>query len=54
MKKQKKIINETDFSNHQIEAIARCILPDVIALFESEQGQIEFANWLAIQEKLVE
>ena len=30
---------------HQIEAIARCILPDILAFYESEEGQREFAEW---------
>ena len=25
--------------------IARCLLPDIVAYFESEQGQKEFAEW---------
>lgn len=25
--------------------IARCLLPDIVAYFESEQGQREFAEW---------
>ena len=30
--------------------IARCILPDIVAYFESERGQREFAEWKAQQE----
>ena len=30
--------------------IARCLLPDIIAYYESEQGQKEFAEWKAGQE----
>ena len=29
--------------------IARCLLPDIVAYFESEQGQREFAEWKAQQ-----
>lgn len=32
--------------------IARCLLPDIIAYYESEQGQREFAEWKAQQEAL--
>ena len=32
--------------------IARCLLPDIIAYYESEQGQKEFAEWKAQQEAL--
>ena len=30
--------------------IARCLLPDIVAYFESEQGQRELAEWKAQQE----
>ncbi len=30
--------------------IARCLLPDIIAYFESEEGQKEFEKWKAQQE----
>ena len=43
--KRKKLINNTNIPQHQIEAIARCILPDILAFYESEEGQREFAEW---------
>ena len=43
--KRKKLINNTSIPQHQIEAIARCILPDILAFYESEEGQREFAEW---------
>ena len=36
--------------NHIRMEIARCLLPDIVAYFESEQGQREFAEWKAGQE----
>ena len=42
---RKKLTNNTDMPQHQIEAIARCILPDILAFYESEEGQREFAEW---------
>ena len=33
----------TGMPQHQIEAIARCIFPDILAFYESEEGQREFA-----------
>ena len=42
---RKKLINNTTIPQHQIEAIARCILPDILAFYESEEGQMEFAEW---------
>ena len=31
--------------NHIRMEIARCLLPDIVAYFESEQGQKEFEEW---------
>ncbi len=42
---RQKLINNTDIPQHQIEAIARCILPDILAFYESEEGQREFSEW---------
>ena len=42
---RKKLTNNTDIPQHQIEAIARCILPDILAFYESEEGQREFEKW---------
>lgn len=50
MPRKKKPINHSDLPDHEIEAIARCVLPDILALFESEEGQKEFAAWKAQQE----
>ena len=35
---------------HIRKEIARCLLPDIVAYFESEQGQREFAEWKAGQD----
>ena len=45
MSRRKKLVNNTDIPQHQIEAIARCIIPDIFAFYESEEGQREFAEW---------
>ena len=42
---RKKLTNNTNIPQHQIEAIARCILPDILAFYESEEGQREFSEW---------
>ena len=44
MGRRKKTINNT-IPQHEIEAIAHCILPDIMAFYESEEGQREFAEW---------
>ena len=45
MGRRKKLINNSDIPQHQIEAIARCILPDILAFYESEEWQREFSEW---------
>ena len=47
MPRKKKLINNSNLPDHEIEAIARCIYPDILELFESEEGQKEFAEWQA-------
>ena len=45
MGRRKKLVNHTNIPLHEIERIARCILPDILAFYESEEGQKEFAEW---------
>lgn len=33
----------------EIEAIARCLLPDILKFYESKEGQQEFEKWKNIQ-----
>ena len=49
MGRKKKLINRTAIPQHEIEVIARCIFPDILAFYESEDGQREFAEWKARQ-----
>jgi hypothetical protein len=35
----------TGIPRHEIEALARALLPTMQAFFESEEGQGEFAEW---------
>lgn len=50
MSRRKKLVNRTDIPQYQIEAIARCLMPDILTFYESEEGQREFAAWKAQQE----
>ena len=50
MGRRKKPINNSGIPQHEIEHIARCILPDILAYYESERGQREFREWLAQRE----
>ena len=44
MGRRKKLIKNTTIPQHQIAAIARCILPDILAFYESEERQREFSE----------
>lgn len=37
---------------HELEALARCFLPDIQAFFESEEGRKEYEEWKAEQANL--
>ena len=50
MGRRTKLINNSGIPQHEIEHIARCILPDILAYYESEEGQREFREWLAQRE----
>lgn len=50
MARRKKLVNNSGIPQHEIEYIAQCILPDIIAFYESEEGQREFQEWKAQHE----
>ena len=37
----------TGIPKHEIEALARCLLPEIQKFFESEEGKREFEEWKA-------
>ena len=41
---------EYGFPYHEVEALARVLLPEIQAFFESEDGQREYAEWKAKQQ----
>ena len=49
MARKKELINNTSILQREIESIARCIFPDILAFYESEEGQRELAEWKAQQ-----
>ena len=51
MGRKKKLINNSGIPQYAIETVARCLLPDIIAYYESEEGQREFAEWKRQQEE---
>ena len=46
---RKKKINDygTGIPYHEVEALARVLLPEIQAFFESEEGRREYAAWKA-------
>ena len=36
----------TDIPQSAIDALARCILPEIIKFFETDEGKREFEKWL--------
>ena len=41
----------TGIPRHEVEALARLLLPKIQAYYESEEGQREYAEWKGRQEK---
>ena len=50
---RKKKVNDygTGLPYHEVEALACVLLPEIQSFFESEEGQREFTEWKAQQEK---
>ena len=47
--RKKKLVNKTNIPEHEIEKIARCLFPDILAFYNSEEGQKEFEEWKEAQ-----
>jgi len=45
MPKNKSDDYGTNISQQQIEALARCLLPEIKKFFDSEEGEREFEKW---------
>lgn len=43
--------HKSNIPKEELETIARCFLPDIIAFFESEEGKREFDEWKQQKEK---
>ena len=37
--------NVNQIPQHEIDALARCLLPELIAFYESDDGHKEFEQW---------
>ena len=51
MARRRKLINNTNIPQYEIEKIARILRPDIQAYYESEEGKREFAEWKEEQEQ---
>ena len=51
-KSKKKNDYGTGIPRHEVEALARILLPEIQKFFESEEGQREFTEWKAQQEAM--
>ena len=45
MGREVKIIFKSHMPEDEIEALAKCFLPDILDFFESEEGRQEFEQW---------
>ena len=41
----------TGIPKHEIDALVRCLLPEIQKFFESEEGKREFKEWKQRQQK---
>lgn len=51
MGKEAKFILKSHIPEDEIEALAKCFLPDILDFFESEDGRKEFEQWQREQAK---
>lgn len=51
MARKRKSSTTLPYPQHAIDAVARCLWPDIVAFFESEEGQKEFEAWKRQQDK---
>ena len=49
VKSTKRKANSFGIPEHELEALARVLIPELEKYFESEEGQREFAEWKAQQ-----
>lgn len=51
MGRKKKFVNKSDLPDEVIERLARAFYPDILASYQSEEGQRDYAECLRQQEK---
>ena len=47
---KKKLTNNTGIPQEEIELIARVLLPEIVAFYESAAGQAQYAEWVKNRE----
>ena len=50
MGRKKKFVNKSDLPDEVIDRLARAFYLDILASFQSEEGQRDYAEWLRQQE----
>ena len=50
MGRKKKFVNKSDLPDDVIERLARAFYPDILASFQSEEGQRQYQEWLEQQD----
>ncbi len=48
MARKKKLINNTSIPQREIEIIARCIFPDILAFYYSNNTAQQWLIWIAL------
>lgn len=46
-----KITENLELPQQELESLARCLLPEMLSFFESEEGKKEFEEWKNGKEK---
>lgn len=46
MARKRKFVNKSDYPDHVIERLARTFYPDILASFQSEEGQRAYQEWM--------
>ena len=44
-------IEKTEIPKHELQTLARAFADDIVAFFETEEGQREYEEWLRQKEK---
>ena len=51
MARKRKFVNKSEYPDHVIERLARTFYPDILASFQSEEGQRAYQKWMKEQQE---